>query len=1362
MTPQDLRAADDPPVARTDPDDPAALPEPIPDDTPESGSDPFDLTLPPAPYPGLRPFEREEWPIFFGRELVVDEVVARLITQQFVVVHGGSGCGKSSLIRAGVLPRLLQEHARSSASWKTGTMLPRNQPLRNFAEMLADLDGYRGGDPARDRARAARILQFRRILNLGRSAAGLIAQELRRRGEHYFCLLIDQFEELFAFADRESDEGQARERRREEAQVFVDVLVGIQQETPAGLSVILTMRSEFLGACARYHMLAEAVNATQFLLPRMEHEGLVRAIRDPAVLYGGAVAPDLAERLIADSAGNPDELPLIQHGLVLLWQQNVPEAVRRAPPSETGVAGTTWTLTLQHYGAAGNLGELLSHHADEVVARATTLPGGTAPDPARLQVVESVFRALTEVNAEGQAIRHPQTFGALRAIAATDRATLLSILDPLRADGVSFLKPYEPEPIDDDSLIDISHEALIRCWKRISDPKTGWLGREFHDGLVWRSLTTQAEMFAGDRRRTLSEAVTAEQSAWLRDRTQAWSLRYNKAWAGVQALMAASVAARDRARLFRQLVWGGMLGGLIVVAGLVYYAQDRERASRQQLALTEQITRERQDETAERIARMASEELRTGSEVTAMLLALSGQKHAAEGRVPAEIFGTLATGLARQREIATLQGHTRTVRTASFSPDGRRIVTASEDGSARVWTLGNPVPVVLQSPGMVLSASFIGRQGLRIVTAHDDGRARIWPADGRGPPLELKLVEARDGRALTRQEGRVRTAIPTHDGSRLLVTTDEAAMIFAVESGARLATFSALEPAAGGPGAGRVPTGRVRAAAFSPDETQIITAHDDGTARLWQAGDDKARPVILKAHEKMVLAVAYSSDGDRVLTAGEDGNIHIWDATDETGRLISSIYGDSGRVRWASFSPDGKHVLAVAADDNARIFSIDGGTPPRVLSGHEGRLRAAVYSPDGARVATVSEDETVRIWRVDRATMGAPAVLRGHDDAVRTVSFDPTGEFLVTASEDRTARVWRITRPDITFLIGRPRLTSRRLTMNAVFTPDLTRLVTASQDQILRVWDAAEQGDPLTMTGHDLWLRSVALSADGQRIVSASQDRTVRLWSVDGGPGQEIVRHADIVRWAAFDPAGTRVVSASADRTARIVRLDGSAPPVVLEHREGVAFAAFSPDGTLVVTASEGRTARIWHADGQGAPVMLQGSPPGEENRDTGGHTDNVVFASFSPDGKFVLTASEDRTAKIWNLETGQVVRTLRGHTRGLRTARYTGDGRILTTAEDGTVRLWSSDTGAPQLIVPVDRDVVLDARLSADASMIAIASHRPGSPMVITQRIWLGTPKELVARVCSRLPRRLDEEGRKQFGLSPQDVRICTLPPRG
>ena len=386
----------------------------------------FDVALPPAPYPGLRPFETDEWPIFFGRETMTDEVIGRLIRQHLVVVHGDSGCGKSSLIRAGVLAQLEHEHARSGVTWRTCAMLPREAPLRNLATALAELDAGEG-----DRSRVRRI---RRLLNRGRGTAAALADLLRRGDDDHICILVDQFEELFAFAGRHG---------REQAQQIADILVGLQQNPPPGLYAILTMRSEFLGHCARFKGLAEAVNQTQYLLPQMERPALIRAIREPAVLYDGEVSRELAERLVADAGGHQDQLPLIQHGLMLLWRRKSAPAAGLAEEAspyvhhQYGLAearapfryedGPDWRLGLEDY-RGGDLAALLSDHAGQVMAKA-------APDPRREKIVEHLFRALTDINAEGNAVRRPQTLAELMAVTRSDEETLTDIIDHFREEG---------------------------------------------------------------------------------------------------------------------------------------------------------------------------------------------------------------------------------------------------------------------------------------------------------------------------------------------------------------------------------------------------------------------------------------------------------------------------------------------------------------------------------------------------------------------------------------------------------------------------------------------------------------------------------------------------------------------------------------------------------------------------------------------------------------------------------------------------------------------------------------------------------------------------------------------------------------
>ena len=256
--------------------------------------------LPPLPYPGLRPFSTGEWQIYFGREVMADEVIKRLISRDLLVVHGESGCGKSSLIYAGVLPVLEQQSARSSFRWRTCFATPGDQPIRNLVDALVKLCP----EPSPERE-----YEIRRALSYGPDSAAEVARLLRSGPDDHICILLDQFEELFAHA---------RAHGPQEAEQIVEFLIGLHASRGDGLHAILTMRSEFLGACAQYRDFAETVNETQYLLPRMKQAELVRAIREPARLYGGEIELALAERLIEETGATQDQLPLIQHGLMKL------------------------------------------------------------------------------------------------------------------------------------------------------------------------------------------------------------------------------------------------------------------------------------------------------------------------------------------------------------------------------------------------------------------------------------------------------------------------------------------------------------------------------------------------------------------------------------------------------------------------------------------------------------------------------------------------------------------------------------------------------------------------------------------------------------------------------------------------------------------------------------------------------------------------------------------------------------------------------------------------------------------------------------------------------------------------------------
>ena len=575
--------------------------------------------LPPRPYPGLRPFAPDEWQLFFGREMMAEEVLRRVSSQRLVVVHGSSGCGKSSLIYAGVIPQLERRRKRRGVKLLTATIRPGRSPVRTLATEVAKL--CLGSDRQTD------VDTIHRILISGRQAIARLEKELVARDAAQsspqrteYCLFIDQFEELFRFA---------REGDPDEARLFAEILIGLaatdsaDPEAPARpsgpglISGIVTVRSEFLGDCARFPGLAEAVNPTQYLLPRMERADLLRAIREPASLYGGSIDWDLAERLAHDADRENDPLPLVQHALMRLWDLNGKD------------------LKLDHYLAAAaeldgeawaqrtGLSVILAAHANVVFLAATTEGSAVTPDAAkaRQQAGEHVFRALTDIDAEGRATRRPMQLKRLRAVVNIGGDALEQILDAFRADGVSFVTPYRrpgAPPLDDErDVIDISHEALIRSWPRVADPRVdpntgrprGWLHQEFQDGLIWRALAVQAQLFANDRKACLDPATTGQREPWYEGIRQrpAWAARYlisrerdmppeeQPEWRAVSDLMRASHVLREAelkrvqtlerriTRYFAPVAFAALVTALVASSYLVLLTRQQARETEDRL-----------------------------------------------------------------------------------------------------------------------------------------------------------------------------------------------------------------------------------------------------------------------------------------------------------------------------------------------------------------------------------------------------------------------------------------------------------------------------------------------------------------------------------------------------------------------------------------------------------------------------------------------------------------------------------------------------------------------------------------------------------------------------------------------------------
>jgi WD40 repeat protein/serine/threonine protein kinase/TPR repeat protein len=598
----------------------------------------------------------------------------------------------------------------------------------------------------------------------------------------------------------------------------------------------------------------------------------------------------------------------------------------------------------------------------------------------------------------------------------------------------------------------------------------------------------------------------------------------------------------------------------------------------------------------------------------------------------AEALSVFQQARATDAQLFAITGHEDRVRTAAFSPDGARIVTASYDRTARIWDAltGREIRQLRGHTDWVVAAAF-SPDGARIVTASYDRTARLWDAASGGEIRQLRG-----------HTGAVTWAAFSPDGRRIVTASnDKTVRIWDADSGQQLLLLDGH-------------TDVVRTAAFSPDGARVVTASYDKTAGIWDAASGREIRR-LRGHTDVLFSAAYSHDGRRIVTASNDQTARVWDAA--SGQELRLLSGHTNALFSAVFSPDDRRIVTASLDKTARIWDAATGQQILLLSGHTDALIAAAFSPDNRHVVTASLDRTARVW--DAASGREILLLGGHTSWVIAAAFSADGRRAVTASADKTARIWdAATGRELLLLSGHTQAVT-----SAAFSPDGRRVVTASLDRTARIWDALTGRELLLLSGHTQTVNCAAFSPDGRRVVTAGYDKTARVW--DAVTGRQLLLlggHTDLVTAAAFAPDGRRIVTAAYDKTARIWDAATGQQLLLLSgHTDAVNSAAFSADGQRVVTASADKTARIWDAASGRATLQLSG------------HTDIVESAAFSPDGTRIATASDDRSARIWDAVTGRELMMLNGHTGGnVESAAFSPDGRrVITASYDQTARIW-------------------------------------------------------------------------------------------
>ena len=409
------------------------------------------------PFPGLRPFRTDEDYMFFGREAQIADLLTLLRKHRFLAIVGTSGSGKSSVVRAGLLPELLGGGMSGAGSaWEAVTLRPGGDPIGNLARALIEADLY-------DTENEDTLPQL--LAELNRSNLGLVetVQHSHLENGTRLVVLIDQFEEIFRLASRGLT-------TLDTARAFIRLLLEASEQRDCPIYVVLTMRSDYLGDCSQFSGLAEAVNAGEYLIPRFGRSQLQSAIEGPVKVSEGEIAFRLVQQLLGDLGDDQDQLPVLQHALMRTWDAWADDHGEGEP------------LDLRHYQAIGGMAEALSRHADEIY--------DSVEEDAQRELIRKIFQALTEKGSDNRGVRRPLRLARLGEITECSSDQVAAVVEAFRGAGRTFLMPGEEHSLDPTTVIDISHESLMRVWQRLGS----WVEEESLSARIYERLRETADL----------------------------------------------------------------------------------------------------------------------------------------------------------------------------------------------------------------------------------------------------------------------------------------------------------------------------------------------------------------------------------------------------------------------------------------------------------------------------------------------------------------------------------------------------------------------------------------------------------------------------------------------------------------------------------------------------------------------------------------------------------------------------------------------------------------------------------------------------------------------------------------------------
>ena len=959
------------------------------------------------PFPGLRPFAPEESDLFFGREKESEEVLKKLLKNRFVTVIGASGSGKSSLIYCGVLQKIRNLATNEFSEWKTIMFRPGNDPLGNLANSISEKITGNGQE---------KITVENILLDIHLNSDGITSalNKYLLKGENKILLVVDQFEELFRY----STLGAAGSKGIQTAE-FVEKLVSAIIQPEVKIFTIITMRSDFIGECAHYQGLTQLINNSNYLVPHMDSENYRQAIEGPIKYAGASIEQKLVETLLTDIGDRTDQLPVLQHALMRTWTywQELDEPER--------------PISYSDYDSVGTMSDAMSRHANEAFEE-LSLRGK--------EICEKMFKTITEKGADNKGLRHPSSVTTIKSVVQCTSEELFDVVEKFRIQSRSFITPRQDIPIDDESIIDVSHESLMRLWDRLR----GWVDDEAASVQMYLRLSEASAMFQQGKT-SLWRPPDLQLAINWRDQhkpTLAWAERYDPAFERAMVYLRTSEKEyldeeESKIRLQKQQIRRTRIAAIIlgtaaiISLGFMLFAfvqkiaADRATVLAEQRRQQEEIQRQRADSSAT-LAEVQRKEADSSAIVAQQneAEAVTQRSNALRQRSIAEQNAELA----RQQEQIALEQSDSAKRASIRADQNAAEATAQKNRalSLRMLSIGKSMSIK--------SLQVQGQKELKTWLAY---QAYLFNIKNEGLENDADIYTGLYN--VAKQYG-----------------------------GVTYKTFKGH-------------TGAIKSIAYVPGKNEFFTSGEDGQVLKWiPDGKDQTYQVIYSGTD-IIEILAVSPDASWL--ACGSGNSSIRMIPLKGNSIKYELTGHSGKVKSLIFSFDGKYLYSASLDGKVLKWDLAARTSTNIVTGTM-QITSIDISSNGNYLAGISSNGNVIVWNPENNTDNFR--IETKEKNIKVIRFKPDENILAIGDINGNIELW-----DINARKKISEVKAHTAQVNDIrFNPVLGQMATASNDKTLKIFNNINDltEPPITFSDNEGFVLVMNFSPDGRLIVSGTYD----------------------------------------------------------------------------------------------------------------------------------------------------------------------------------------------------------------------------------------------------------------------------------